>query len=80
MAAAVFQVTIRFSAYEEIGITQEVGEVIKNLSLNLRNFTFSNHGGKMNGRLQVAVNSNKQVDLLLFQLKKIRGMVKVTRE
>jgi len=80
VAAAVFQVTIRFSAYEEIGITQEVGEVIKNLSLNLRNFTFSNHGGKMNGRLQVAVNSNKQVDLLLFQLKKIRGMVKVTRE
>ncbi|HPW78763.1 MAG: GTP pyrophosphokinase [Bacteroidetes bacterium ADurb.Bin037] len=80
VALAVFQTTIRFTAYEEIGLAQEVSDVIRNLSLNLRSFTFSGQNGKITGRLQVAVNSNKQVDLLLFQLRKIRGVIKAVRE
>lgn len=79
-ATASFQVGIRFTAYDEIGLTQEVGEVIKNTSLNLRQISFTNQRGKVEGRLQVAVNSNKQVDVLLSLLRKIRGMVKVVRE
>lgn len=77
---ATFQVAIRFTAFDEMGLTQAVGQILQNLSLNLRSFTFSNQRGKMEGRLQVAVNSNKQIDVLLFQLRKIKGMVKVSRE
>jgi len=80
VASAVFQVGIRVTAYEEIGLAGEIGEVMKNLSLNMRSYTFSGHGGKIVGRLQVAVNSNKQVDLLLFHLRKIRGIIKAVRE
>ncbi len=80
LATTAFQVTLRFTAYEEMGLTQEVGEVIANLSLNLRNLSFSNQKGKVEGKMQVAVNSNKQVDLLLVSLRKIKGMVKVVRE
>ncbi|MCK9346036.1 MAG: RelA/SpoT family protein [Bacteroidales bacterium] len=80
VASAIFQITIRFTAYEELGLAQEVSDVIRNLSLNLRSFTFSGQNGKITGRLQVAVNSNKQVDLLLFQLRKIRGIIKAVRE
>lgn len=79
-ATAAFQVTLRFSAYDEMGLTQEVGQVIANLSLNLRNLSFSNQKGRVEGKMQVAVNSNKQVDVLLFNLRKIKGMVKVVRE
>jgi GTP pyrophosphokinase len=80
VTSAVFQVGIRVTAYEEIGLTGEIGEVMRNLSLNMRSYTFSGHGGKIVGRLQVAVNSNKQVDLLLFHLRKIKGIIKAVRE
>jgi GTP diphosphokinase / guanosine-3',5'-bis(diphosphate) 3'-diphosphatase len=80
VTSAVFQVGIRVTAYEEIGLAGEIGEVMRNLSLNMRSYTFSGHGGKIVGRLQVAVNSNKQVDLLLFHLRKIRGIIKAVRE
>ena len=80
VTSAVFQVGIRVTAYEEIGLAGEIGEVMRNLSLNMRSYTFSGHGGKVVGRLQVAVNSNKQVDLLLFHLRKIRGIIKAVRE
>jgi len=80
VASAIFQITIRFTAYQEAGLAQEISDVIGNLSLNLRSFTFSGQSGKVSGKLQVAVNSNKQADLLLFQLRKVRGIIKVTRE
>jgi GTP diphosphokinase / guanosine-3',5'-bis(diphosphate) 3'-diphosphatase len=80
VASAIFQITIRFTAYQEAGLAQEISDVIGNLSLNLRSFTFSGQSGKISGKLQVAVNSNKQADLLLFQLRKIRGIIKVARE
>ncbi len=80
VTSAMFQITIRFTAYQEIGLAQEISDVIGNLSLNLRSFTFSGQGGKIAGKLQVAVSSNKQVDLLLFQLRKIRGITKAVRE
>ena len=70
----------RFTAYQEAGLAQEISDVIGNLSLNLRSFTFSGQSGKISGKLQVAVNSNKQADLLLFHLRKIRGIIKVGRE
>lgn len=80
VTSAVFQTTIRFTAYQEPGLAREIEDVIISLSLNLRSYTFSGHKGKMSGRLQVAVNSNKQVDLLLFQLRKIKGIIKAVRE
>ncbi len=80
VTSAMFQITIRFTAYQEIGLAQEISDVIGNLSLNLRSFTFSGQGGKIAGKLQVAVSSNKQVDLLLFPLRKIRGITKAVRE
>jgi len=80
VASAIFQITIRFTAYQEAGLAQEISDVIGNLSLNLRSFTFSGQSGKISGKLQVAVNSNKQADLLLFHLRKIRGIIKVGRE
>ena len=80
VTSAMFQITIRFTAYQEIGLAQEISDVIGNLSLNLRSFTFSGQGGKIAGKLQVAVSSNKQVDLLLFQLRTIRGITKAVRE
>ncbi len=78
--SATFQTTIRFTAYEEMGLVQEIGDVVSNLSLNVRSFQFSEQHGKISGRLQVALNSNKQVDLLLFHLRKIKGMIKAVRE
>ncbi len=77
---AIFQTTVRFTAYEEMGLVQEIGEVVNNLSLNLRGFQLSGQQGKITGRLQIAVNSNKQVDLLLYHLKKIKGITKAVRE
>lgn len=79
-ASAIFQTTIKFMAYEEIGLMQAVSDTVNMLSLNLRSFRYSGRHGKISGILQIAVNSNKQVDLLLFHLRKIKGMVKVSRE
>ncbi|MBP8999051.1 MAG: bifunctional (p)ppGpp synthetase/guanosine-3',5'-bis(diphosphate) 3'-pyrophosphohydrolase, partial [Bacteroidales bacterium] len=44
VTSAMFQITIRFTAYQEIGLAQEISDVIGNLSLNLRSFTFSGQG------------------------------------
>ena len=79
-ASALFQTTIRFTAYEEMGLMQEIADVVNMLSLNMRSFRLSGQQGKVSGTLQVAVQSNKQVDLLLFHLRKIKGIVKVARE
>lgn len=75
----IFQVTLRFTAYKEMGLTQEIGEIIKTLSLNLRNFSLNENRGKIEGKIQLCVNSNRQVDLLMVQLRKIKGMLKVNR-
>jgi len=39
-ASAIFQTTIKFMAYEEIGLMQAVSDTVNMLSLNLRSFRF----------------------------------------
>ena len=74
-----FQATLRISGYEEAGAGQHILEIINSLNISLRHFSITEQKGKLEARLQVAVSNNQQLDKLIFNLKKIKGVRSVGR-
>lgn len=79
MSGHSFQAALRVSGYDEVGAGQQMMEVINLLNISLRHFSITEQRGKMEARLQVSVSNNQQLDKLIFNLKKIRGVRSVNR-
>ena len=75
----IFQATIKIAGFEETGIVNTVGETVTKHGYNLRSINIATSGNTFDGRLVVLVSSNKQLEQLLYHLRKIRGVQKVTR-
>ncbi len=74
-----FQTTLRISGYDEQVAGQEIIEIISSLNISLRQFTMTGQKGKLEAKVQVAVSNNQQLDKLIFNLKKIKGVKSVNR-
>jgi GTP pyrophosphokinase len=78
--ATMFEATIRITGCDEVGMLNRINEVISAHSMNIRAINInSSKDGKFDGRIQVLVQSNKQLDKLLYALRELRSVEKVTR-
>jgi GTP pyrophosphokinase len=78
--ATMFEATIRITGCDEVGMLNRINEVISSHSMNIRAINInSSKDGRFDGRVQVLVQSNKQLDKLLYALRELRSVEKVTR-
>lgn len=74
-----FQASIRISGYGEATGAQQIMEIVNNLGIALRNFSISETKGRLEAKMQVALSNNQQLDKLIFNLKKLKGVKSVNR-
>ena len=74
-----FQASLRISGYGEASTGQQIIETINSLSISLRNFSISELKGKVEAKMVVAVSNNQQLDKLIFNLLKLKGIKSVNR-
>ncbi|MPM73217.1 GTP pyrophosphokinase [bioreactor metagenome] len=74
-----FQASIKISGYGEAAGAQQIMEIINSLGISLRNFSISETKGKLEAKMQVAVSNNQQLDKLMFNLRKLKGVKSVNR-
>lgn len=74
-----FQASLRISGYGEAATGQQIIEIINSLSISLRNFSISEQKGKVEAKMVVAVSNNQQLDKLIFNLRKLKGVKSVNR-
>jgi GTP pyrophosphokinase len=74
-----FQASLKISGYGEATSAGQIMEIVNSLGLSLRNFSISETKGRLEARMQVAVTNNQQLDKLIFNLKKLKGVKSVNR-
>ena len=74
-----FQASLKISGYGEAATGQQIIEIINSLSISLRNFSISEQKGKVEAKMVVAVSNNQQLDKLIFNLRKLKGVKSVNR-
>ncbi len=74
-----FQASLKVSGYGDAATGQQIMGIINTLGLSLRNFSISDDKGKLDARLKVAVSNNQQLDKLIFNIKKLKGVKSVNR-
>lgn len=74
-----FQASLKLSGYGDSSMGQQIIEVINLLSISLRNFSISEQKGKLEAKMLVAVPNNQQLDKLIFNLRKLKGVKSVNR-
>jgi GTP pyrophosphokinase len=78
--ATSFQTTVRVIGYDELGIFNKITEVIsKDLKVNMRGFTINSANGMFEGQIQVYVTDTKHLEMLLYRIGRIKGVIKATR-
>lgn len=73
-----FQASLKVTGYGE-ATGQQILEVINSLSISLRKFSVSDVKGKIDVKMVVAVSNNNQLDKLIFNLRKLKGVKSVNR-
>lgn len=76
---AAFQTGIRILAEDEVGVSNRIIEVINGMNIPLRALQFEQKTGQLSGKIQVFINSSKQLEMLLFRLQQIKYVHKVSR-
>ncbi len=74
-----FQAALRISGYEESSTGQQIMEIINMLNISLRHFSISEQKGRLEAKLQVLVANNQQLDKLIFNIRKLKGVKSVSR-
>ena len=75
-----FQVKLRITGDNEPGLIGAITDAITKMNSVLRAINLSGaDGGLFSGQVQVMVRDNKQLDMLLYQLRQIKGVEKVVR-
>ena len=63
-----------------MGLIKDVTEIISNeLKVNMRSITVDTDTGIFEGNIKLYVNDTRHLDLLIEKLKKVRGVIKVSR-
>jgi GTP diphosphokinase / guanosine-3',5'-bis(diphosphate) 3'-diphosphatase len=79
-AVGSFQTTIKVTGYDELGMLNKISEVIsKDLKVNIRSFSIGSANGMFEGTIQLYVFDTKHLEMLLYRLSKIKGIVKAIR-
>ncbi len=79
-AAGSFQTTIKVTGYDELGMVNRISEVIsKDLKVNIRSFSMGSANGMFEGTIQLYVFDTKHLEMLLYRLGKVKGIVKAVR-
>jgi GTP pyrophosphokinase len=75
-----FQVKLRITGDNEPGLITAITDAITKLNSVLRAINLAGtDGGLFSGQLQIMVRDNKQLDMLLYHLRQIKGVEKVVR-
>lgn len=74
-----FQASLKISGYGEAATGQQFIEIINSLSISLRSFSISEQKGKVEAKMLVAISNNQQLDKLIFNLRKLKGVKSVNR-
>lgn len=75
-----FLTTLHISGIDEMGIVTEITHIIaKDVGVQMRSINIESDKGKFEGILKVLVYNIDHLDFLIHKLKKIKGVVSVTR-
>jgi GTP pyrophosphokinase len=77
--ATMFDTTIRIMGNDESGLLNRINEVISSNSMNIRSININSKDGEFDGRIQVLVQSTKQLDKLMYALRELKSVKKVSR-
>ena len=72
---------ISLTGIDKIGMINDItGIISKQLSVNIRTFNFDVHDGVFNGNISLYVHNTADLNILILNLSKIKGIDKVKRE
>ena len=75
-----FLTTLHISGIDEMGIVTEITHIIaKDVGVHMRSINIESDRGKFEGILKVLVYNIEHLEFLIHKLKKIKGVVSVTR-
>ena len=75
-----FLTTLYISGVDEIGIVTEITHIIsKDVGVHMRSININSDKGKFEGILKVLVYNVEHIEFLMQRLKKVKGVVSVTR-
>ncbi len=79
-ASSSFQVMIKLSGIEEVGIVNKISDVVsKDLKMTLRSISIDSTDGMFEGVIRVIVRNKSQLDLLLYKLSRVKSVLKAVR-
>jgi GTP pyrophosphokinase len=75
-----FQAVIRITGNDELGIVNNISNVISNeLKMNMRSFAVGSKKGMFEGTIKVFVTGHNQLQLILRRLSEVKGVTKAIR-
>ena len=75
-----FQVMVRLSGIEEVGIVNKISDVVsKDLKMTLRSISIDTKDGMFEGVIRVIVKNKSQLDLLIHKLGRLKSVLKASR-
>ena len=75
-----FMTTLHISGIDEIGIVNEITHIIaKDVGVPMRSININSDKGKFEGILKVMVYNVEHIEFLMQRLRKVKGVVSVTR-
>jgi len=75
-----FLTTLHISGVDGMGIISEISHIIaKDIGTQMRSININSDKGKFEGKLQILVYNLDHLEFLIHKLKKVRGVVAVTR-
>lgn len=76
-----YSAKISLNGLDDIGIVNKVTDLISNtLHVNMKELNIKSNGGVFNGIITVSIKNNRNLNHLIDKLKKIEGILKVSRE
>jgi len=75
-----FQTQIKISGIDELGMINKLSDIISNnMKVKMQSISLNSDNGMFEGHVNVYVTSIKHLQALLKKLKKLKGVLKVTR-
>ncbi|MBC8111171.1 MAG: bifunctional (p)ppGpp synthetase/guanosine-3',5'-bis(diphosphate) 3'-pyrophosphohydrolase, partial [Verrucomicrobia bacterium] len=75
-----FLAGLRIIGSDRMGLVNDVTRVISNeLKVNMRSITIDTNGGMFEGQIMLFVHDTSHLDILIEKLKKVSGIINVTR-
>jgi GTP pyrophosphokinase len=72
---------LKLSGIDDVGIISKVTDLISNtLHVNMKELNIKGNGGVFEGIISVSIKNKRNLDQLMEKLKKIEGILKVSRE